>query len=98
MSRQFIIRPDVDAEIREIRSSLELARFGIGQQFVDNLEALLERIESHLFLYAILVADIRAVRVPKFAYVLYYFVTEQRIEVFAITHGARDTSSWLERR
>ncbi len=98
MNRQLIIRPDVDAEIQEIRSSLEMARSGIGERFVDNLEALLQRIESHPLLYAILEQDIRAVHIPKSAYVLFYFVTDERIEIFAITHGARDTFSWRNRR
>lgn len=98
MSRQFVVRREVDEHVQSIRDYLEMARGGKGAEFTDELEAVFKRIESHPFMYAIVAEDIRAARVLKTSYIVHYFVTEDTIEVFSIMHGAQHDSTWRSRR
>ena len=41
--------------------------------------------------------DVRACRLRKFPYVIYYRVLADRVEVLAVLHGSRDSSAWQSR-
>ena len=58
---------------------------------------ILERIESMPEIYGVVWRDLRAVRVRKFRYVVYYVVFTDRVEVLAVIHGARHESAWKSR-
>ncbi|WP_254507969.1 type II toxin-antitoxin system RelE/ParE family toxin [Anatilimnocola floriformis] len=98
MSRKFIVRPDVDEQVQSIHAYLNAARPNKGVEFVDELEALFERIDANPFLYAIVAHDIRAARIQRTSYVLHYFVTDDVVEVFSIMHGAQHPLTWRSRR
>ncbi len=48
-------------------------------------------------LYGAVWEDVRAARVKPFRYVVYYVVFDDRVEVIAVLHGARDPALWHER-
>jgi plasmid stabilization system protein ParE len=54
--------------------------------------------ESMPHLYGVIERDIRAARLRKFRHVVYYVVFQDRVEVLAVLHGARDPSVWRGRR
>jgi plasmid stabilization system protein ParE len=41
--------------------------------------------------------DVRAARLRKFRYVVYYVVLTDHVEVLAVLHGSRDESTWKSR-
>jgi hypothetical protein len=41
--------------------------------------------------------DVRAVRLRRFPFVVYYVVLADRAEVLAVMHGSRDESAWQSR-
>jgi hypothetical protein len=41
--------------------------------------------------------DVRAARLRKFRYILYYVVFSDRVEVLAVTHGSQHESTWQAR-
>jgi plasmid stabilization system protein ParE len=57
----------------------------------------LERIEFMPEMYAVIWQDVRASRVKRFRHVLYYVAFDDRVEVLAVMHGARDASAWQSR-
>jgi plasmid stabilization system protein ParE len=97
MSRPVIVRPVAEADIREIHDYLEQARDGLGSQFAASLRDVLERIEVSPKGHGVVWKDVRAVRVRKFQYVVYYVVFADRVEVLAVLHGARHESTWRSR-
>jgi plasmid stabilization system protein ParE len=97
MSLPVIVRPEAEADIRETYDYLEQVRAGLGEQFSAALRAVLESIESMPEIYGVVWRDVRAVRLRKFQYVLYYVVFADRAEVLAILHGARHESAWRAR-
>ena len=48
-------------------------------------------------MFGVVWRDVRAVRVRRFQYVVYYFVLSDRVEILAVIHGARDESAWRSR-
>jgi plasmid stabilization system protein ParE len=97
MNRPLIIRPDAEADIWKIDAELEMVRQGLGRRFAAQLNAELERIESLPELRGIVWRDVRAVRIMKFQYVVYYVAYDDRVEVIAVMHGARDSTAWQSR-
>jgi toxin ParE1/3/4 len=97
MSLPLIVRPTAEADIREIHEYLEQVRIGLGSQFAARLRDVLERIETAPDLFAAIWKDVRAVRVRRFQYVVYYVAFSDRVEVVAVLHGARHESAWRSR-
>lgn len=97
MSSNVVIQPLAQEDIRSIKEYYENIRVGLSDGFVSRLEKLLALISAHPRLYAIRAGRLRAVRIRKTPFVLYYVATDDEIKVFGILHGARDESAWKER-
>jgi plasmid stabilization system protein ParE len=48
-------------------------------------------------MYGIVWQNVRAARLRRFTYVVYYRVHDDRVEVLAVMHGSRDASGWQAR-
>jgi toxin ParE1/3/4 len=92
-----MLQPSAEADIREIHEALEEIRAGLGAHFAGRLREVLERIEAMPELYGIVWQDVRAARLRRFRYVVYYAVFEDRIEIIAVLHGSREQSTWQSR-
>ena len=97
MTVPVILRPDAQGDVRDVHDSLEQIRSGLGRQFVERVREILERLERFPRMYGVVWHDVRAVRVKRFRYVIYYVAFSDRVEVLAVMHGARDSSSWQSR-
>ncbi len=97
MSLPVILRPDADADIQTIYDELEQVQTGLGDRFVARVREVLERVESMPKMYGVVWHDVRAVRLKKFQHVAYYVVFDDRVEILAVLHGARDASAWQSR-
>jgi len=97
MSLPVILRPAAEDDIQTTHDELEQAQAGLGDRFVARVREVLERIEAMPELYARVWQDVRAVRLRKFRYIVYYVVFADRVEVLAVLHGARDASAWQSR-
>lgn len=97
MSLPVIIRPDAQTDIQRIHDDLDQLRVGLGGQFMARLREVLERIEAFPELYGAIWQDVRAARLKRFRYIVYYAVFSDRVEVLAVIHGSRDASAWQSR-
>ena len=71
---------------------------GLGDDFLDESEAVIAALSEKALLYSIRFADVRCVRLPKFKrYGVYYVVFRNEVFLLAIHHGARDPC-WLGER
>jgi hypothetical protein len=48
-------------------------------------------------MFGVVWQDVRAARLKKFPFMVYYVVFADRVEVLAVMHGARDASVWQAR-
>ncbi len=97
MSLPVILRPDAEADVQEIYNALEQSQVGLGRKFSTRLHEVLQLIEAMPEIYGVVWQDVRAARVKKFRYVVYYIAFADRVEVIAVMHGARDPSAWQAR-
>ncbi len=92
-----LLRPLAEADVAEIFGGLEFIRAGLGKRFLSRLRGVLERIEWMPEMFGVVWQDVRAVRLRKFRYVVYYVIQSDHVEVLAVLHGARDEASWQSR-
>ena len=97
MSLPVILRPEADADIQAAHDDLEQVRVGLGVRFVARVRELLARIESQPEMYGVVWQDVRAARVKKFRYILYYVVFADRVEILAVLQGSREATAWQSR-
>jgi plasmid stabilization system protein ParE len=94
MTLPVVLRPAADADIQETHNALEQSQPGLGDRFVSRVREVLARIESMPEMYGAVWQDVRAARLKKFRHVVYYVVFADRVEVLAVLHGSRDSSTW----
>ncbi len=97
MSLPVILRPAADADIQGTHDQLEQSQAGLGNRFVASVREVLERIEVMPEMYGLVWQDVRAARLKRFRYVVYYVVFPDRVEVLAVLHGSRDAFAWQTR-
>jgi len=97
VSRSLIVLPLAQQDLISSHDYLNQVRRGLGQQFDKRIREAFNRIEYVPELYAKVWKDVRAVRIKQFRHVIYYVILDDRIEVLAVLHGARDESTWKER-
>jgi hypothetical protein len=90
-------RDVANAEADVVFGDLEFIRPGLGRRFLTRLREMLEKIEWMPEMFGVVWQDVRAVKLRKFRYVVYYVVLQERVEVLAVLHGSRDESSWKSR-
>ena len=97
MSLPVVLRPEASRDAEEARDYLEAQRAGLGQAFLDRPNEVLAAIGAMPGLYAVVWQNVRAARLRRFTYVVYYRVHDDRVEVLAVMHGRRDASAWQAR-
>ena len=70
---------------------------GYGARFNSAVAEVFERIEAAPEMYGRIWDDVRAARLKKLRYLVYYVILDDRIEILAVLHGSRDPSLWQSR-
>ena len=97
MSLPVVLRPEASQDAAEARDYFEAQQAGLGQTFLDRLNDALTRIGGMPETYGVAWRNLRAARLRRFTYVVYYRVHDDRVEVLAVMHGRRDASAWRTR-
>src|SRR5579859_7933991 len=97
MSLPIVLRFEASQDTEVARDFFEGRKTGLGQTFLNRLKEVLSSISHNPKLYAVVWRKIRAAKVRKFRFVVYYRIHDDRIEVLAIMHGHRLASAWRDR-
>ena len=97
MSLPVVFRGEASQDTEAARDYLESQRPGYGPVFLSRLKETVDRIGRMPELYGVVWQTVRAARLRKFMYVVYYGVHDDRIEVLAVLHGSRDAPAWQRR-
>jgi plasmid stabilization system protein ParE len=97
MSLPVVLRPEASQDVAEARDHFEGQQAGLGQRFLERLNELIARIGAMPEMYGVAWRNVRAARLRRFTYVVYYRVHHDRVEVLAVMHGRRDASAWQTR-
>jgi hypothetical protein len=88
MKLPVIVRPAAETDIRMACHELENARSGLAGRFLDAIKEVIERIGSNPEIYGVIWRDVRAARLKRLRYLLYYVALANLSRADALdTHG-----------
>ena len=97
---KFVVRRPRPVEEDQLAAALwyDEQQPGLGDEFLDEVEAVINALVDHALLYSIRFADVRCARLRRFKrYGVYYLIRGSEIILVAIHHGSRDPR-WLAER
>ena len=97
MSLPVVLRPEATKDTAEAIGYFDALRPGLGQAFLIQVQDVLLRISGMPEMNGIVWRNVRAARLRRFTYVVYYRVHEDRLEVLAVVQGNRDAAVWQSR-
>lgn len=97
MSLPVLLRHEASRDVEDTRDYFEHLKVGLGQSFIHRLKESLCQIGAMPELYGIVWRNVRAARLKRSSFVLYYRVHTDRVEVLAVVHSSRDSSAWQSR-
>ncbi|MGB3491129.1 MAG: type II toxin-antitoxin system RelE/ParE family toxin [Elainellaceae cyanobacterium] len=97
MKYGLVFRPEVRDDLSDAYDWYESQRLGLGDEFIDCVDELLNRVCTMPESYAIVYRDVRRAVIKRFPYAVYYRVISSRVVVTAIFHGQRDPKLWRSR-
>jgi hypothetical protein len=77
-------------------------RVGLGDEFWQAVDVILQRIEENPFgfaksEFAAPGLDVRSALVRRFSYVIHFLIEADEVQVISVAHGARKPGYWLHR-
>ena len=97
MKYVLVFRPEVRDDLSAAYDWYENKQSGLGDQFIDCVDALLSRICMRPESYAVVYRDVRRAVIKRFPYTVYYRLISSRIIVTAMFHARRDPRLWRSR-
>lgn len=97
MSLPLLITPEAEEDLREAQAWYERKRDGLGERFVQCVEAALDQIRRLLLAATEVLPGVRRVVVRQFPYGVFYRVDADQIAVIAVYHARRDPRGWQAR-
>jgi plasmid stabilization system protein ParE len=97
MNYVLVFRPEVREELDEAYNWYQSQQTGLGDEFLDGVDEMLNRIWKMPESYAVVYFDVRRAVVRRFPYAIYYRIVSSRVIVTAIFHSRRDPISWQTR-
>ncbi len=93
-----LIRPAAAADIDEAFLWYERQQAGLGEEFLAEVQAALEKVVARPARYPVVHRETRRVLVHRFPYGIFYRVYGERVVVVACMHGRRDPRRWRPQR
>jgi plasmid stabilization system protein ParE len=92
-----VLLPEAQAEFDQGVDWYEQQRPGLGQDFIDSIRDVTNRISATPEAHAITYKDVRQAVVRRFPYNVLYRVETDRIVVVAVFHTSRNPKDWQGR-
>lgn len=97
MSRRLIVRPLAESDIARARAWYERQRDGLGSQYLDAVGRTLLHVQEWREIYRRILGPVRRAFVHRFPYAVFYVVRDERVEIIAVLHVARNPRLWRQR-
>jgi plasmid stabilization system protein ParE len=97
MSLPVAYLPEAEEDIDRAYAWYEGQRAGLGDQFLEALHQVVDRIRDNPQMYGVFRRDIRTAPLSRFPYVVYYRDRGTDILVIAVQHGRRSSRAWRGR-
>lgn len=97
MTYRLVVRRQAKADIRDAARWYERQRGGLGRAFVQQIDALLDRIRLNPMQHQIVHREVRRALPRRFPYGVFYRIDGSEVLVFAVVDLHRDPSIWRDR-
>ena len=97
---KFVIRrlPELEDDLLKAARWYDQRETGLGDEFLDEVEAAIETLECNALNHSVRFADVRRAPVMRFTfYGIYYLVRDGEVWVLSVFHGRRHPR-WLRQR
>lgn len=95
--RQVVFLPGAARDIEEAFEWHEEQQPGLGQEFLDSLQSVIDLTVDHPYAFPVIYRDARRAPVQRFPYGLFYRVHSEQLVVVACMHVRRNPRSWQSR-
>jgi plasmid stabilization system protein ParE len=96
MTRALIVRRRAEAHAASARNWYNEQRPGLGDAFVEELGAAIERAHQNPLHYQMIYRDIRRVLLRRFPYAVFYVAEKARVVVLAVLRQSEDPQKWRQ--
>ena len=97
MAADLILAPEAELDVIEAYAWYEDRRAGLGEEFLNSVDACMESIRRQPAIYAVVHETYRRALVRRFPYAIFFESSDARITVYAVSHTARDPRAWHRR-
>ena len=97
MTFEIAIRPEAEADLKDIYEWYEARREGLGEEFLINAREALDMISRHPEMYSLIYLDVRRAPIRRFRYSIFYVALEEVVMVLSVHHASRDPRIWRRR-
>jgi hypothetical protein len=97
MSLSLRLLPQAVEDIRETSFWYDGRLLGLGDEFVAQLNRVLDLIEARPTSFPLVARSVRKALLSRFPYCVYFSVREDELVVLAVVHGKRKPGMWRQR-
>jgi len=91
------LRDEADRDLTDAASWYEQQRVGLGHEFLDDVQSLVDRIGEEPLNFPVVYRNARRAVMNRFPFCVYFVVKQTEIIIFAVIHGTRHPSRWKGR-
>jgi plasmid stabilization system protein ParE len=96
VTRELVVRPEAETEIREAFEWYERRVSGLGSDFLLNVDASLHSILRNPQQFPVIHKDLRRALILRFPHQIFFLLETHRIVVLAVFHAKRSPKRWME--
>jgi len=97
MAWRIVVYPESDLDIQAATVWYEDQQSGVGTQFLDELDLVLQRISENPLQFPRLELEVRRALLRRFPYGVYFLAEAEEVRILAVLHLHRQPDMWKTR-
>lgn len=97
MAARLVVTPEAEKDIAAAYDWYEQCRYGLGEEYLNCVDACIERIRRSPEIHAIAYQDFRRALVRRFPFAVFYEYDGETLIVCCVFHTAQNPSKWRDR-
>ena len=97
MSIEIIFAPEAESDIQIAYEWYEDKRIGLGEEFLNCIDASINLIQRHPEVSNIVFENYRRCLIRRFPYAIFYEHKDKFITIYAVFHTSQNPKKWQER-
>jgi toxin ParE1/3/4 len=94
MAPELVLAPEAELDITEAYVWYESRRVGLGAEFLNAVDASMERIRRQPAIYARVHEEYRRALIRRFPYAIFFECAETAVTIYAVFHTSHNPEKW----